>query len=95
MLYLDIQHGEEAVNTLGYQHNIGGGVACMNIIVKGKKGCGQLSSSENFFSDNWFSGVQTVEKDSAEVIDCCGPVKTGRRGFCLARVVGSISSCYE
>ena len=42
MLYLDIQKGEEAMTTLEFQQEIGGTAACMKIMIRGTKWCGQL-----------------------------------------------------
>ena len=84
MLYLEIQKGKEAMNELAFQPQIRGTGACMKIIMKSTKGCGQLSSNETFFSDSWFSGVKIVEDANAEGVDFCGPVKKIHKEFCLS-----------
>ena len=61
MLYLEVQKGEESMNISEFQKQIGGTVACMNIIVRDKKGFGQLKSDFTYFSDIWFSGVRISE----------------------------------
>ena len=48
------------------------------------KECGQLPSNYNYFYDRWFSYVKTAEEAMADGVDCCGPVNTSHKGFCLA-----------
>ena len=44
---------------------------------------GQLTSNDTYFSDSWFSSVNTAEEMAAAGVDYCGPVKTIHKGFCL------------
>ena len=54
---------------------------CIKRLIIAKKGCGQLTSNDTYFSDSWFSGVKTFEKALAEVVDYCRLVKTINKGF--------------
>ena len=56
-------------------------MACTRRIIKGTKGCGQLSSNENYFSDIWFIGLKNDEGKTNERVDCCRLVKTSNKGF--------------
>ena len=49
-----------------------------------KKGCGQLTSKDTYFSYIWFSGVKTAEEAMSEVVYYFRPVKMGNKGFFLA-----------
>ena len=46
MLYLEAQKGKGATNTEEFQHKIGGNASYTKILMRGKKGCGQLTSNE-------------------------------------------------
>ena len=46
LLHLEIQKGKEAAKTSIFQKHIGGTAAYMNILMKAKKGCGQLTSND-------------------------------------------------
>ena len=61
-LYLRTQKGKEAIKTQGFQKEIRVAVDCKKIKMKDAKGCRQLSSNYTFFSDIWFSGVNTSEE---------------------------------
>ena len=63
MLHLDIQKGEEAMKTSRFQNVLGGTTACMKRLTIATKGCGQLTSNDNYFADSWFSSVETAEED--------------------------------
>ena len=52
--------------------------------MKTTKGFGQLSSDDTFFSDTWFSGIQTVEEANTHGVYYCGPVKNIHKGILLA-----------
>ena len=84
MLYIDTQNGEEATKTAKFQQYIGGNAVCTKIIMMSTKGCGQLTSNDNYFSDSWFSGVKTAEEAMAKGVDYFGPVNTIHKGFCLS-----------
>ena len=62
ILYLEIQKGKEAMNTLGFQQQIVGTDSCMKITMNANKGFGQISSNETFFSYIWFSIVKKLEE---------------------------------
>ena len=72
------------MKTSDFQQNIVGVAACMKRTMKANKGCVQLSSNDNFFSDIWFSGLKTVEEANADGVYYCGPVKTSNKGFFLS-----------
>ena len=55
MLYLFIQKGNEVMKSDKFQQHIRGTAACMKRLMIDTKGCGQLVSNENYFSDSWFS----------------------------------------
>ena len=42
MLYLETKKGKEAIETSEFQQDIGGNMACMKILTRGKKCCGKL-----------------------------------------------------
>ena len=50
------------------------------------KGCGQPTQNDTYFSDSWFSSVQTAKEMAAEGVNYCGPAKTSHMGFCLAKL---------
>ena len=56
----------------------------MKILAMDTKRCGQLTSNDTYFTDNWFSGVKTAEKAMAAGVDYCRPVETSHKGICLA-----------
>ena len=66
-----------------FQSELGGTAACMKRLDIATKGCGQLTSNDNYFSDSWFSSVKMAEEAISERVDYCGPVKTSHKGFCL------------
>ena len=84
MLHLEIQKGKEAMKKSRFQSVLGGTVACMKRLAISTKECGQLTSNDTYFSDNWFSYVKTAEEMNAAGVNYCGPVKTIHKGFCLA-----------
>ena len=43
-----------------------------------------MLSNYALFDDIWFSGINTVEKASAQGVYCCGPVKTIQKVLFLA-----------
>ena len=86
MLYPRIQKGKEAMTASKFQQQTGGTVACTKRLMMVTKGCGQLTSTDTYFYDSWFSGVKTVDEAMAEELDYCVPVKTSNKGFCLARL---------
>ena len=80
ILHLEIQKGKEVMKTLTFQKYIGGTAACTKRLMMDTKGYGQLTSNDTYFSDSWFSGVET-----AEGVDYCELAKTIHKGFCLAK----------
>ena len=84
MLHLEIQNGKEAMKKSKFQSVLGGTDVCMKRMAIATKGCGQLTSTNTYFSDRWFSSVKTSEEMAAAGVDYCGPVKTSHEGFCLA-----------
>ena len=56
---------------------------CMKRLSIAAKGCGQLTSNDTYFSDSWFSSVNTAEEAMTAGVNYCGPVKTRHKGFCL------------
>ena len=60
-LHLEIQKGEEAMKTLELQKYVGGTDACMKRLSIATKGCGQLTLSDTYFDDSWFSSIKTTE----------------------------------
>ena len=90
MLYLDIQKGKEEIKASYFQQNTGGKAACMNKLMQGTKGCGQILSNGTLLADSWFNGVKTAEKENSEGVDFCGPVETSHKGFFLAKLEKSI-----
>ena len=54
------------------------------IIMKATKVCGGLLSNGIFFSDIWFVGVKTTEKENEEEVDYYGTVKKIHKVFCLS-----------
>ena len=72
------------MKTYNFQKYIRGNTACMKILIMDKKGCGQLTSNETYFSDSWFSGVKMAEEAMAKGVQYCGLSKTIHKGFCLA-----------
>ena len=86
MLHLDIQKGKEAMKKSKSQSVLGGTAVFMKRLAIYTKGCGQLTSNDTYFSDSWFSSVNTAEEMAAAGVDYCGPVKTSHKGFCLAKL---------
>ena len=84
MLHLYIQKGNEAIKTSKFQHFLRDNTACMKRLAIATKGCGQLKSSDTYFSDIWFSFVKSAEEMAAAGVDYCVPVNTSHKGFCLA-----------
>ena len=76
--------GKEAMETSQFQNVIRGTTERMKGLAIAKKGCGQLTSNDTYFSDSWFSSVKNAEKMVAAGVDYCGPVKTSHKEFCLA-----------
>ena len=93
MLHLEIQKGKKAMKTSDFQNVLGGTDACIKRLAIATKGCGQLTSNDTYFADNWFSYVKTAEEMAAAGVDYCGPVKTSHKGFCLATLEKSIKYC--
>ena len=58
--------------------------ACMRIIIKYTRDCGQLSSNDTLFSNRWFVGVKIVEEGNSEGVYYCGPVKISHKEIFLA-----------
>ena len=56
---------------------------CMKRLAISTKGCGQLTSNNNYFPNIWFSYVKTSEEMAAAGVDYCGPAKMTHKGFCL------------
>ena len=83
MLYLDIQEGKEDSKTSEFQKYLGGTAACMKRLEMCTKGCVQLTSTDTYFADSWFSSIKTAEEAMAAGVDYCGPAKTSQKGFCL------------
>ena len=61
MLHLDIQNGKEDMKMSKFQNVLGGTTACMKRLAISNKGCGQLTSNNNYFSYSWLSSVKTDE----------------------------------
>ena len=72
------------MNKKKFQSVMGGTDACMKRLAIATKGCGQLTSTDTYFADSWFSSVKTAEEMAAAGVDYCVPVKTSRKGFCLS-----------
>ena len=51
MLHLEIQKGKEAMKKLTFQSELGGTAACMKRLAIATKGCGQLTSGRNLWSE--------------------------------------------
>ena len=58
MLHLEIQKGKEVMKTFNFQKDIVGTAACTKRLMMDIKGCGQLTSNDNYFPDIWFGGVK-------------------------------------
>ena len=56
MLHIYTQKGKEDMKTSTFQKYIGVTAVCMKRLIMAKKGCGQLTSNDTYFSDIWFSG---------------------------------------
>ena len=84
MSHLHIQKGKEAMETSEFQKYFVGTAACMKRLAMATKWCGKLTYNDTYFSDSWFSSVNTAEEAIAARVDYCGPVKTSHKGFCLA-----------
>ena len=93
MLYLEIQKLKEAMNSLGFQQQIGGTDDCMKRIKKAAKGCGHLSSNDTLFDDSWFSGMKIAEEAMAEGVYYFGHVKKSHKGVFLATFEKSTKEC--
>ena len=52
MLHLEIQKGEEDMKTSKSQNVLGGTTACMKRLAIATKGCGQLTSNDDYFADS-------------------------------------------
>ena len=83
MLQLEIQKGKEAMKTSKFQKYLRGTTACTKILAMATKGYVQLTLNDTQFADSWFSSVKTVEEMADVGVNCCGPVKTSHKGFCL------------
>ena len=81
MLHLDTQKGNEAMKASNFQYVSGGTTACMKILYIATKGCGQLTSNNNYFGDSWFSSVEDTEEMLDAGVNYCGPVKTSHNVF--------------
>ena len=84
MLYLEIKKCKEEINTVVFKQEIVNMEACMKIITNDTEGCGKILSNYTFFSDIWFSGVETVKEFITEGVDYCGYVNMSHNGFLLA-----------
>ena len=62
MLHLDILNWKEAMKKSIFQSELGGTAACMKRLDIDTKGCGQLTSSDTYFADSWFSSVKSAEE---------------------------------
>ena len=47
---------------------------CTKTLMMDKKGCGQLTLNNTYFSDSWLSGVKTSEEGVGEGVDHYGMV---------------------
>ena len=84
MLHLDIQKSKEAMKALVFQQDIGGTPASINIITKANiKGVLNCHQTAPYFYDIWFIRIKKSEEANIKGVDCCGPVKTNHKGFCL------------
>ena len=72
------------MKTSKFQKILEGITVCMKRLYIATKGCGQLTSNNTYFSDIWFSSVNTAEEMAAAGVDYFGPVKTIHKGFYLA-----------
>ena len=84
MLHLDIQKGKKAMKKSTFQSELGGTDACMKRLAIATKACGQLTSSDTYFADSWFSSVKSAEEMAVSWVNYCTPAKTSHKGFCLA-----------
>ena len=53
----------------------------MKKLMRGTKGCGQLSSNDTYFADICFSGVKTAEEAIFEVVYYCRKLNTSHKVF--------------
>ena len=67
-----------------FQKYIGGTAECMKGLMMAKKGCGQLTSNDTYFSYSWLIGLKPAEEDMAMGVNSGGTVKTSHKSFCLA-----------
>ena len=59
MLHLENQKGKEAMNTSEFQKYLGGTSVFIKRIEMDTKGCGQLTSNDNYFADSWLGPIKT------------------------------------
>ena len=64
-----------------FKQQIRGMDDCIKIIKKATKGCGQLSSNDNFFDNSCFIIPKTEEEENAGGVDYCEPVNTCHKIF--------------
>ena len=84
MLHPEIQRGKEDMKTSNFQKYLGGTTAFIKRLAIDTKDCGQLTSYDTYFYDNWFSSVKTAEDAMAAGVYYCEPVKTSHKDFCLS-----------
>ena len=65
----------------------------MKITMRDTKGCGKMSSNNNYFSHICFRGAKTAEEMNTYGVDYCGPAKTSHRGFLMAMLEKLIKEC--
>ena len=70
------------MKTQQFKYYIGGTADYMKIIMNTTKYLGKLSSNDTFFYDIWFIRVKIVGEANAQVVDQCGPLKTGHKVLC-------------
>ena len=83
MLHLDTQKRKEDMETSKFQIFLGGTTACMKSLAIATKGCGQLTSNDTYFANNWFSYVKTAEEMASVGVNYCRTLKMIHKGFCL------------
>ena len=86
MLHLDIQKRKEVMKASYILQQIRRTATYMKRTMKNTKVCGQLSSNDRLFYDSWFSILKKLEEANAEVVDCCGHVKTSHKEFSPAKL---------
>ena len=69
MLYPEIRKGKEAMKTSKFTKYLRGTIVRMKRLAIANKGCGQLTSNDNYFSDSWFSSVKTSDEAMAAGVE--------------------------